>query len=288
MIAELQYSLPLTQHPPGLWEPIIFQPSFNVTKCMNNPNFNISQKINDNTYSYNWMVLYSQEIYRKNSNLLQQDIRMKYSNNNGNNWQQNDNIVCNFNESRNGMPGITQLKDGSLFVVFEGFLGKYGWSHFTVNSVRSLDCGLTWIQKQVLYAPTNENMNAGSPQTLALTHPWMLNPKNGTIFVTFMSDVPPSTDPMFFLKPKNIKNNIKNNNKNNHKKPIKWPNGAYIRVIKSLNTGENGSMIEWQNMNDVTYVSNVNSYWPGMFYVNQSIFIEYQLNSQCLINQNYL
>ena len=65
--------------------------------------------------------------------------------------------------SRNGMPGVALLPDGSQLAVFEGFWGG-AWGAFTVNSARSFDGGETWVQRQVVHAPPGGRANAGSPQ----------------------------------------------------------------------------------------------------------------------------
>eukprot|EP01084_Bolivina_argentea_P291901 501740_1 len=175
MIVHLNYNPPLNQQPPGLWEPFFFQPKLLETN--NNNCFDIFKQ---NNLTNSWLVFYSQELYRNNR--LEQDIRMKYSNDNGVSWSSNDFITCNVTNSRNGMPGVTQLIDGSLLIVMEGFWGPYGWGYFTINSLRSFDCGETWNDKQLLYAPSDKKYNAGAPDT-------MVNPENNLIFVSFMSDV---------------------------------------------------------------------------------------------------
>jgi hypothetical protein len=64
--------------------------------------------------------------------------------------------------SRNGMPGVAPLSDGSLLMVLEGFwAGVWGW--FTVNSVRSFDGGDTWVQPVVVFQPPS-GCNAGAPK----------------------------------------------------------------------------------------------------------------------------
>jgi hypothetical protein len=69
--------------------------------------------------------------------------------------------------SRNGMPGVVALPDGSLLVLFEGFWSGV-WGAYTVNSARSFDGGGTWVQRRVVHAPpAPAQANAGSPQAAA-------------------------------------------------------------------------------------------------------------------------
>jgi hypothetical protein len=53
--------------------------------------------------------------------------------------------------SRDGMPGITRLRDGSLLMVFEGFWDYFAHNqterhHFSVQARRSFDEGSTWSE----------------------------------------------------------------------------------------------------------------------------------------------
>jgi hypothetical protein len=61
--------------------------------------------------------------------------------------------------TRNGMPGVAALRDGSLLVVHEAFVG----AACAVHSARSVDGGATWGQRQVVRAPALP-ARAGSPQ----------------------------------------------------------------------------------------------------------------------------
>ena len=258
IIISLDYTPPFNQQPPAVWEPFIIQPSnimMNTDKC----NAIFGENNNINNLNQSFMVYYSQELYR--DNLLQQDIRMRYTNNNGINWSDHDFITCNVTNSRNGMPGVIELNDNSLFIVMEGFWGKYGWGYFTVNSMRSFDCGVSWTQKYVVYEPQNKSYNAGAADT-------SINKQNGIVYVSFMCDVPVDADDASHLKwPDST-----------------WPSNAYIRVIKSTNDGANGQRLLF-DYDHIEIKSSINAYWPALFVNNDNqIFVQYQQNARCYVD----
>jgi hypothetical protein len=98
-------------------------------------------------------------------------------------------------DSRDGMPGITRLADGSLLVVFEGF---WEWDahnstqqhHFSVQARRSFTNGASWTGGEVIFSPpkTAKGINAGAPQVVT-------SPSTGEVFVSFMTDEDVGTDP---------------------------------------------------------------------------------------------
>jgi polygalacturonase len=134
------WSLPVTifEGPVGVWEPFLSQDEDNEALLR---------------------VFYSAEI----TNGGEQDIVRQTSSDGGLTWSSIDSRI-HTSLSRNGMPGVITLADGSLFAVFEGFWGPYLWGHFTVNYARSFDGGLTWPQRAIIHAPSNTTSNAGSPQ----------------------------------------------------------------------------------------------------------------------------
>jgi hypothetical protein len=93
----------------------------------------------------------------------EQDIVLQRSADGGGSWGPVSSRV-HTDGSRNGMPGVAALPDGSLLLVFEGFWSGV-WGAFTVNSARSFDGGATWAQRRVVHAPPVPwAANAGSPQ----------------------------------------------------------------------------------------------------------------------------
>ena len=96
--------------------------------------------------------------------------------------------------SRDGMPGITRLCDGSLLLVFEGFWDFFAHNrterhHFSVQARQSRDEGQSWSEGQVIFTPPKgaKGVNAGSPQVISAG-----GGGGGTggcaFFVSFLSD----------------------------------------------------------------------------------------------------
>eukprot|EP00048_Salpingoeca_helianthica_P020364 m.6183 g.6183 ORF g.6183 m.6183 type:complete len:420 (-) comp4716_c0_seq1:56-1315(-) len=140
--------------PVGVWEPFIYTHSSNRTLLR---------------------LLFSAELI----NGGQQDIVQYDSTDAGHTWRLSARVHTA--NSRNGMPGATELPDRSLLIVFEGFWSGV-WAHFTVNSMRSFDGGTTWSQPTIVYAPSvASGRNAGSPQIA-------FDPRTNRVCVVFMCD----------------------------------------------------------------------------------------------------
>ena len=145
--------------PIGVWEPFLYVPP-------GRPNI--------------VRVAYSAEL----TNGGEQDIVQQESSDGGATWGARE-LVVHTPGSRNGMPGIAALPDGSLLAVFEGFWTGV-WGAFTVNSVRSFDAGATWAQGLIVYAPPRgSGQNAGSPQVAVCA-------VGGVVRVVFMTSVLPA------------------------------------------------------------------------------------------------
>jgi len=119
-------------------------------------------------------VYYAAEL----SNGGEQDIVRQSSADGGRTWGPVDARI-HTPGSRNGMPGVAALRDGSLLAVFEGFWSPAGWGHFTVNGARSFDGGATWPQRAVVHAPARAGDDAGAPQVAACA--------DGRVAVVFMA-----------------------------------------------------------------------------------------------------
>jgi hypothetical protein len=77
-------------------------------------------------------------------------------------------------QSRDGMPGIVTLVDGSLLVVYEqGIKG-----HFSVHTRRSFDQGKSWSEQNTIYSVAH---NAGATQLA-------IDPRSHKVVVSFMTD----------------------------------------------------------------------------------------------------
>jgi hypothetical protein len=114
----------------------------------------------------------------------EQNIVWQLTQNNGTSWTAPLMVAHNAG-SRNGMPGLARLQNGSLIVVgswlyralvspshtselilsfhqvFEGFWEL--WGDFSVSYALSHDLGRTWINRQRIYDPPGASM-AGAPQ----------------------------------------------------------------------------------------------------------------------------
>lgn len=105
--------------------------------------------------------------------LRAQDIALLTSCDGGQSWSAAHSIV-HTSASRLGMPGMTVLPDKSWLLVFER---TTRWTEFSVEYVRSVDSGRTWLERGVVYAPRRRN--AGAPQVA-----WARN----QIYVSFMTN----------------------------------------------------------------------------------------------------
>lgn len=107
-----------------------------------------------------------------------QDIVMKRSFDGGITWSRLI-TVASQGQARDGMPAVVPFREASgregLFVIYEsGLDGRY-----TVQGSRSFDGGLSWQQRELVYAAPKP-FNAGAPQVARLS--------NGILVVSFMTD----------------------------------------------------------------------------------------------------
>lgn len=138
----------------GCWEPTFFRESSGTT---------------DNKL---WLA-YSQEFFHDNGKKMQ-SIVWQYSEDHGESWSRDVMLISDGADpltphgaaggSRDGMPGIVQLPDGSLITVFEGFwnraLGERGWGHFTVQYRRRRKGGDEWDGGEVVVEPEMREVGA--------------------------------------------------------------------------------------------------------------------------------
>lgn len=162
----------VTSGPIGMWEPFLWPPDALAARTVGTSPDMI------------W-VAYAQEL--TNGGL--QSIVWQRSTNGGASWEVPRTISDGReHNSRDGMPGITHLCDGSLLLVFEGFWDHFAHNgsrhHFSVSARRSTDGGHSWSAGEVVFAPGAgaKGINAGSPQVIASS----ANPCN--FFVSFLSD----------------------------------------------------------------------------------------------------
>jgi hypothetical protein len=111
----------VTSGPVGVWEPLLFQFSSDDAQTV--------------------QIYYSAELI----NLGEQDVVRQTSTDGGKTWGAVDARVHTAN-SRNGMPGVIEVADGSAVLVFEGFWGPWGWNHFV-----STQTNTSFANKHVIY-----------------------------------------------------------------------------------------------------------------------------------------
>lgn len=124
---------------------------------------------------------YSQEI----SNGGLQSIVWQLSRDKGTSWEAAVTISDGReHQSRDGMPGLARLPNGTIVLVFEGFWA-HGPGHFSVQMRTSHDDGDTFDSGRVIYATAELKANAGAPQVAFA---------GGDVWVSFMcdEDTPPA------------------------------------------------------------------------------------------------
>ena len=180
-------------------------------------------------------VAYSAELPAGAGGRVEQDVVFQGSADGGGSWGA---ITARVHTggSRNGMPGVALLPDGSQLAVFEGFWGG-AWGAFTVNSARSFDGGASWVQRQVVHAPP-PRANAGSPQVA------LCGGAAGKACAVFMSsegEAPPGQA---------------------------WPAGAHAGLLCApLDAANVSAPIDWARGGAPTTVATETRYifWPSLF-----------------------
>jgi hypothetical protein len=170
-------------------------------------------------------VLQAYYARERNGNAAQ-DILVRDSSDAGASWGA-PRIVATAAGSRDGMPGVAALGDGSLVAVFEAFRQPGVNNRFVVRAVQSTDGGLTWGNRHLVFAPADPNRHAGAPQIATLA--------DGRLVVSFMTDDGEAT--------------------------TAWPGGAATRVILSSGVPTAGTLA-WAT--ETITVAPPASYWPGL------------------------
>jgi hypothetical protein len=177
-------------------------------------------------------VSYSQEI----TNGGMQSIVWQQSADMGISWEAPQTISDGHeHHSRDGMPGIATLVDGSLLVVYEqGVAG-----HFSVHTRRSFDQGKSWSSQETVYA--GQGHNAGAPQLA-------VEPKSKNVIVSFMTD---------------------------EDTPSKWPSDASVKYLVSNNTGASEAPLVFDPSSRKVACSGPNCMWSGLLNAADATWVSY-------------
>jgi hypothetical protein len=204
----------------GMWEPFFFEL--------------------DATSTNRLTIAYSQEL--TNGGL--QSIVWQESVDRGQSWGAPTTISDGTEHySRDGMPGITRLADGSLACVFEGFWASDKWGHFSVQMRRSFDNGKTWNEGEVIYAAAGER-NAGAPQV-------SVSPTDGTVFVSFMTDEDGTAG--------------------------SWPIDASAKALfSSAHAGAGGTPVTFLPRQRLSVCTGPKCMWPGVFNSGNFTWLGYE------------
>eukprot|EP01043_Picozoa_sp_COSAG02_P025704 COSAG02_NODE_1453_length_12551_cov_2.557420_11_plen_351_part_00 len=144
----------------GMWEPFLFPPMA------------VERRATTGGHDVIWAA-YSQEL--TNGGL--QSIVWQRSTDRGASWEAPITISDGReHHSRDGMPGITRLRDGSLLMVFEGFWDYFAHNtterhHFSVQARRSFDEGNTWSEGALGRPSSLLLCDSGSPRHLSRVVP---------------------------------------------------------------------------------------------------------------------
>jgi hypothetical protein len=162
---------------------------------------------------------------RERDNYRSQDIVVRTSRDGGKTWG-SEAIAATTNGSRDGMPGVTALADGSLLAVFESQRQPGVNNNFVVRGVQSADDGRTWTNRHIIFAPKDATRNAGAPQVTTL--------RDGRVVVSFMTNDGVTT-------------------------AARWPGGADTRIVVADRAAFRGMAYAPRT----TTVARAASYWPG-------------------------
>lgn len=172
----------------------------------------------------------SVQIYYARENLPReggenQQIVMKKSYDGGVTWGPMI-VVASSNRSRDGMPGVARLNDGSIIVIIESWRNP-GNPKFVIRTVQSNDNGNNWGNRRDVYVPGNASKNAGSPDIRALP--------DGRLVASFMTDEDAG--------------------------PQDWPNHASTKVLVT-NGPASFNNVPWAY--PAAVAAGPGSYWPGL------------------------
>jgi hypothetical protein len=123
--------------------------------------------------------------------LRKQDIVTKVSRDGGKSWA-GEAVVASAGFSRDGVPSVARLRDGSFVLVFESWRNEACDSlnpKLVIRSMQSRD-GVTWDRRRTVYSPgaRHEDGAAASFEDAVATWPYALRLRDGRLLVLFTTD----------------------------------------------------------------------------------------------------
>ena len=182
-------------------------------------------------------VAYSQEL----SNHGNQSLVWQRSPDLGKSWLpvERGGVISDGGEqgTRDGMPGLTALTDGSLLAVFER--GQRLGRHFLfrVLARRSFDGGNTWGAARHVYNASRAGYNAGAPQVII--HRSSRGNGTSAVTVSFMTD-------------------------EDSTKPASWVDDAAVKVLTARNDGAAGAPLDFVAADRLLVRAGPGALWPGL------------------------
>ncbi len=174
----------------GLWEPFLFKNSSNEI-----------------------LIFYANEEYNEDNPAYPQVIEMRKSSDNGRTWSQPQ-IVSKSEHSRDGMPAVAGLRDGSIILVIEA---NYPPHPLVLMQLKSMDSGRTWTERKLLYKPAEKGKRAAAP--------YVIQTETGPILVSFQTDEDKKQTGELVCEMKVIQSNDSGKTWGQHSKPFCIDNG---------------------------------------------------------------
>lgn len=174
----------------GLWEPFLFKSSSNEI-----------------------LIFYANEEYNDDNPAYPQVIEMRKSSNQGLTWSP-PRIVSKSEHSRDGMPAVAELRDGSIILVIEA---NYPPHPLVLMQLKSMDNGRTWGDRKLLYKPAERGKRAAAP--------YVIQTETGPILVSFQTDEDKKQTGELVCEMKVIQSNDSGKSWGLHSKPFCINNG---------------------------------------------------------------
>lgn len=167
--------------------------------------------------------------YSRENSAADQDSLMRTSTDGGQTWSLATVISGLDRTARDGMLGVAPIQGNELIAVFESEQDGI----FTIDSIRSLDDGNSWANRQRVYTAAGSGNNAGAPQVINV---------GGTMVVSFMTDEDHAMH--------------------------QWGSGSSGASAKLVTSTDGGNT--WANK---VLVGPELSSWPGLMSVDQTSFL---------------